>query len=54
MKIDKNDFLDSKDEFYKSKADGFIHIALVELAGKNHVLKIDEPVYYYRYHFVKR
>ena len=50
MKIDKNDFLDSKGNFYKAKADGFIHIALVELAGKNHILKIDEPLYYYRYH----
>ena len=54
MKIDKNDFLDSQGNFYEWKADGFIHFALIELAGKNHTLKIDEPVYYYRQSGVPR
>ena len=41
MKIDKNDFLDGKGNFYKWKADAFIHFSLVELAGKDHIMKID-------------
>ena len=54
MKIDKNDYLDSMGNFYLEKADGFIHFSLIELAGKNHTLKIDEPLYYYRYFGVPR
>ena len=47
MKIDPKDFLDKNGNFYTAKADAFIHYALVELAGKEHILKVDEPVYFY-------
>ena len=47
MKIDPTDFLDKNGNFYVEKADAFIHFSLVELAGPNHLKKLDEPVYYY-------
>jgi len=47
MKLDFNDFLDINGNFYTAKADGFIHYGLIELAGKKHVLRLDEPVYFY-------
>ena len=47
MKLDFNDFLDINGNFYTAKADGFIHYGLIELAGKKHVLKLKEPVYFY-------
>lgn len=47
MKLDFNDFLDINDNLYIAKADKFIHYGLIELAGKKHVLKLSEPVYFY-------
>ena len=47
MKIDFNDYLDINGNYYTAKPDAFIHYALIELAGKKHILKIDQPVYYY-------
>ena len=47
MKLDFNDFLDINGNFYTAQADGFIHSGLVQLAGKKHVLRLDEPVYHY-------
>ena len=46
-KIDKTDFLDKNFKYYRKKSDAFIHYALVELAGTDHMVKIDEPVYFY-------
>lgn len=33
--------------YHKYNSDGFIYSALVELAGPNHILFVDELVYYY-------
>lgn len=49
MKIDPIDYFDSQGQYYVEKPDAFIHYALVELAGKEHTLKVDEPLYYYNY-----
>lgn len=49
MKIDPLDYLDSNNKFYIEKPDAFIHFALAQLAGKEHIVKVDEPVYYYNY-----
>jgi len=34
MKLDTNDFYDSKGNYFVEKSDKFIHYGLVELAGK--------------------
>ena len=47
MKLDSNDFLDINGNFYTAKADAFIHYGLIQLAGKKHVLRLNEPVYFY-------
>ena len=47
MKIDPIDFVDSKGKYYIEKADTFVHFSLVQLAGKQRIIKIDQPVYYY-------
>ena len=47
MKIDFEDFKDVNGDFYKGKSDTFIHFFLFELAGKEHIAKYNEPVYYY-------
>ena len=47
MKIDPTDFLDINGNYYVEKADAFIHFSLVELSGKKHTVKINQPVYSY-------
>ena len=46
-KIDKNDFKDKFGNYHKLKSDAFIHFALVELAGIDHMKILNEFVYYY-------
>lgn len=48
MKIPQEYFMDKNThEYHKHISDGFIYIALAELAGENRVKYVDEIFYYY-------